>query len=565
MADNEDEMPPLDNPEEEEVGDEGQEVNAGQEQQPAAAPIPAAAQNQPVQQPVPVANAPAQPAAPVVPQAAPAAPQAGRRVLVPVPPVALVNGRLPGMKDRLRAQTDAQTHNAAVRAREVQATADRGVHMATGDLAGANVANALGDITDQWNEAYLNGGLFEMGEAGERLSAAEWQRVYFSNGLSRPAWILNGVEVAAGTANAVLRRVDLWRATPRPNLPGVGVTMTVEEMRQFAIYNAYMILTSATVCGHLGLNAPAANNTPGLQTAEAWKVVYEVVMLRLGALIRGLISPNWPAEQYFCTYNNAVVLTATEEVNSLTWWRDQDVGYRNAFLGGVRQTIMNFENRVNNIICLLAYGFRSRGHHYTKDMDAAYKNVWRHCIMNQQALDENWKAWFTSGLHAIYPIVLDEYWLSCVELGCISGAMQKRINVAAAGTAIWGALDSAAQDVCTVFPQLRDQLAQPLELCRVTAELCRNNRWLGSVNRSYYNAQALNVDEGQLKQLGSVVMAIYKEIEGGADITNSKALARVAKQAPLAGKVFGTFATLVLADPETARTALSTFAQQPNP
>lgn len=72
-----------------------------------------------------------------------------------------------------------------------------------------------------------------------------------------------------------------------------------------------------------------------------------------------------------------------------------------------------------NIVCMVAYVIRCRGHHYMDSYDEIYDRLWEKCAqdMNGDLRTATWQHTATIGLHAIPLSVLEFFWVTVAELG----------------------------------------------------------------------------------------------------------------------------------------------------
>lgn len=89
----------------------------------------------------------------------------------------------------------------------------------------------------------------------------------------------------------------------------------------------------------------------------------------------------------------------------------------------------------NDLICLVAYVFRTRGHHFLDSYSDKYNDMLGKIGMPLSQIGLTLKELFYHSVHAIFPILLDGHWKRCVENSRCSGALTKRYNCPIAGTA----------------------------------------------------------------------------------------------------------------------------------
>jgi hypothetical protein len=153
-----------------------------------------------------------------------------------------------------------------------------------------------------------------------------------------------------------------------------------------------------------------------------------------------------------------------------------------------------------------------------------------------------WKYLAHHAFHYVFPDSLDTFWKDSVDAARCSGTLAKRYHSYAAGTAAVGAVQTGANDVLIVFPQMKEVMAdQFAELDRcVNALKGSANRWVGSINRRFYNGGELTVDERVLSSLASVVLSALEVSASSSPLRNSLALRRVASNAPITGSIMVT-------------------------
>jgi hypothetical protein len=192
-----------------------------------------------------------------------------------------------------------------------------------------------------------------------------------------------------------------------------------------------------------------------------------------------------------------------------------------------------------DLVCIVAWMFRSRGHHYLQEFDTTYNRVWTKCLRLIEDVDWSWQVIATTLLHAIYPIVLDEFWLTATQKRFCSGALTKRINCAPAGIAFLFSLRSGLTDICSTFPAFRDQHKDLVDLVQSEYETYLASRWIGSINCRYYGVTRRHIDENVLIGLAAIIRSTYKEFVPQSNLLQSRSLERLADNAPVTGQVIG--------------------------
>jgi hypothetical protein len=193
-----------------------------------------------------------------------------------------------------------------------------------------------------------------------------------------------------------------------------------------------------------------------------------------------------------------------------------------------------------NMVCIVAYFFRVRGHHWIAEMDDRYTEVWRKCLTNEDNAGIRWELVAHHVIHATFPVDLDAFWGDCVQNRIIAGTLIKRYTSYAAGVAGIAALNAGVNDIRMVMPKAIDVAKEAVEyLDQITAEIT-NHRWNGSINHNYYGANGVVVDEQKLGALGALIIAALQQFKPDAPLLRSNALVRVANHAPITGAVVAT-------------------------
>lgn len=257
----------------------------------------------------------------------------------------------------------------------------------------------------------------------------------------------------------------------------------------------------------------------------------KIAYVRLWAANAGLFDPASNAEAFFCRYNQSRMATAAEAaalhgmniaddvVNAANQWADER---RKDFA---------------DMVCLVAFMFRQRGHHYMADLEQRYIQLWKNCQRDEENPGLAWVHIATHALHAVYPIRLDEFWKFCVENSYCRGALKKRYHCAPAGAALWPALETAWTDLAAAVPGVTDRMQQvKADLDEALAQ-ARAHRWAGSVNRNRYNAPAITVPEERVAALAAVALSMLRVFTPDHELTRSEALKRTARNAPIIGGV----------------------------
>lgn len=209
--------------------------------------------------------------------------------------------------------------------------------------------------------------------------------------------------------------------------------------------------------------------------------------------------------------------------------------------GPVRKVI---RDHTTDIVCMVAFMFRQRGHHFLDDFQERYENIWQRCRYDPAVINNmgGWRMVSTVGVHAIFPIVLDTFYVNSVGANRCNGALKKRVDVAAAGTAIVKVVIQGYNDLSMVFPNVGNRVPGAVQyLDQLKAAFAgADGRWLASVNKHYYGvANPLRVDESILAPIASAIAGAYDSLSTGGTLQTSPALKRVANQAPIVKAVLG--------------------------
>jgi hypothetical protein len=274
---------------------------------------------------------------------------------------------------------------------------------------------------------------------------------------------------------------------------------------------------------------------------QARKISY----LRVLALSKGWGDiGNRPAE-HNVMYNDVKIVDDAKEYNVPSAYAAQggpdpvDRGHAHAIPNFAADAVWRIEARTKlmNVVCIVAYFMRSRGHHWLEDMDERYVAVWRKSLYDEDNIGLVWALVAHHALHFIYPDILDQVWVNAVDRARCAGTLIKRVNCYPAGVAALGAVSSGASDISIVFPAIRNLVPEAFEELDRCESLVQAHRWAGSINRRYYAAPNVVVDEKKIGSLAAVILAAYEGVASSAPLKNSKALQRVAGNAKLTGSL----------------------------
>lgn len=304
---------------------------------------------------------------------------------------------------------------------------------------------------------------------------------------------------------------------PEPANPLAEIDISVAHMKSFLKLNATRLLNE--------------NANMSLEVA-----LY-ISFLRLLAVKYGLISPAFLPANFNVDYTDAVRVSNNQ--------RDAILGLPNAVtdaqiaLALTAQAKDKLRLLFTDRVCLVAFVFRARAHHYYPDLQELYMRVWRKCRHNDADMLISHQDQAVTAFHGIYPAILDQFWVDAVANDRCNGALSKRIDVAPAGTAGPNVLSVGIADIQMVAPGFRERVQGQIRYLEECMTFLRAHRWNGSVNARYYGAQKRIFDE---KRLGAIAATIYAAVNALADnapIRDSPALQRIASNAPVTGAVLG--------------------------
>jgi len=266
-------------------------------------------------------------------------------------------------------------------------------------------------------------------------------------------------------------------------------------------------------------------------------VAVKIAFCRMLAVKHGLVSPAFVAANFFVKYQETTVLT---EAQTLA------VHGLGGFVTPVQAKAILLPDLVKSLtklftdrVCMVAFVFRARGHHYTQNYQELYERVWEKCRYKPAEAQLPWEMIAVHCFHAIYPVILDQFWANSVTNFRANGALCKRFDVAPAGAAGPFVINQGLRDLLMVAPGIEARLEEAIEyLDRLLVEL-REHRFNGSVNSVYYGARKVVIDEKALGAIAATIKAAVDNLTENAPIGASPALKRIANNAPITGAVLG--------------------------
>jgi len=329
------------------------------------------------------------------------------------------------------------------------------------------------------------------------------------------------------------RIVGFVRGMPYATTPNSAVAYTSAQTSAFLLLNVKLL-------------ANAKNQTPSVEHLQ-------IAYLRYLAVRSGLISPAFSTDEHHVKYNEAVLFTDASLARAVGNVTDASVSTLTITAGARRTLRENFAN----IVCCIAYMFRVRGHHYLTEMEGKYKALWKKCLKDGDTPGLDWSLIAHEALHAIMPDVLDNFWTVCKDGGRIAGALIKRYDSAPAGVAAVRAVYAGAQDLQMAVPGIRDRFKQHFDDLDDLINQMRVKRWAGSINRRYYNADAIDFDEQKFGAIASVVYHALAAFAANSQLLKSNALIRVANNAPITGGIVSRSIATAAADPALVKSMLN--------
>lgn len=294
------------------------------------------------------------------------------------------------------------------------------------------------------------------------------------------------------------------------------VNMDADLASNFIAHNVYQLMRTVDHDG------------AGLSLRDASIVAYH----RLLAVKHGLVSPKFVPADFHVDYTECALLDKEAEIPKDVF---EPKAIRDVLTDAVQKSIAEtFTDRV----CLVAFIFRSRGHHYMDSYEQLYGKIWQKCRYGDDKLYISFQNLATLALHAVYPSILEDFWTEGVRNMHVNGALAKRYDGAPAGAAGPYILQQGIQDLQMIAPGLRDVLKEGYEYLEGVIEDLRIHRYAGSVNARYYGTKKVHFDEKRVSAIAATIVAALEGLASDAPMLGSPALNRIANNAPLTGAVF---------------------------
>jgi len=259
-----------------------------------------------------------------------------------------------------------------------------------------------------------------------------------------------------------------------------------------------------------------------------------------------LTSPRYDPKTYFVDYNQCRQLADPKE-SPAEILSDDDLfmkqDRKHAISAAVTATLTAAVRReINtifcNTVCLLAYMFRTRGHHYFDEFVPKLDRLWGKTVTSAIQIRATWKNLFTIGYHAIIPSVLDNFWTHCKDNNMCDDILKLRWDSASAGTAAFGAIRQGMNDLFSVLPNIRVRVKDAADYIDTTCDHLKANRWDHCINARFYDANGDRLDEKPVAVVAAMIRATLDAVAAGAPLLESKAMERAAANAPIAGAIF---------------------------
>jgi hypothetical protein len=100
-------------------------------------------------------------------------------------------------------------------------------------------------------------------------------------------------------------------------------------------------------------------------------------------------------------------------------------------------------------------------------------------------------------------------------------------------------LNAGVADVRLVVPKALDLAKDAIKHLDEVNAIANIGRWNGSVNRRFYLGKEIVVDESKLSTLAAVIRGGLEYLAGTSPLLKSKALARIAANAPITAGMIG--------------------------
>jgi len=292
----------------------------------------------------------------------------------------------------------------------------------------------------------------------------------------------------------------------------------------------------------------------------------KIAYLRVLALLKGLGDTANDFVAHGLTYSDIRIvagpLDAAEVPDGKDGVKALDADKTIALWDGLSNWRAETKKKFTNMVCCVAYVMRVRGHHHTADSQDKYVNLWKRCLYEENDAGVEWEYVAHHAFHFIYPDVLDQFWTFAVENSRCAGTLIKRYDAMPAGVAAVGAVGAGSDDILVVLPAMKNVLPDAFAELEAARQACKRHRWNGSINKRFYGGSEVKVDEKRLGALAAVIVGALDTAVSSAPLRNSKALKRVAENAPITGAVITQIIGKAVADERMVNSMFLEFVEE---
>jgi hypothetical protein len=352
-----------------------------------------------------------------------------------------------------------------------------------------------------------------------------------------------------------------------PDWTKQGVPET--EDKCFPYYGKFLVRPDVTLSDSQMDRFLQANYHHLLNCGKSEVVAKTCSILRLCAVTAGAVGHDWklsaPGRQLY--YNEVEVLSASDEMllstipdtktplattttssssTSSTSSASSVSRIPRAKLVYTSDDLKRIKAYYPDLICSVAHAFRGRGHHWLSGMDSIYNASWKACQRSDIPLPITWEEIATTGLHAVFPDVLDVCWAAhCVKNEC-SGGIKVRFISVASGTASLSNMAKNARDLLSSGLALTQEVRQQIKYVLTREQQIVLNRWDGSINYPLYGAKPVDFDETLCGALAASALSIITKFKPDSKMLNAKSVQRIANSSPITSAVIGTMMSTIV-------------------
>jgi len=262
----------------------------------------------------------------------------------------------------------------------------------------------------------------------------------------------------------------------------------------------------------------------------------EACLYRALALQTNLCSPNFDMAEFHNVHKETFVIN-DQNVANFAWHTPENLKAAQKacikWLQTVNDTFRAKTAQFANLVSLVAYGFRTRGHHYVPDMQKMYDDLWKKIGADRPDLEVGWDTIATVSTHAIPPALLDEFWVRLARGGKLHPTLTLRVDAPAAGTAAFRAIKAGWEDVAASLPKMKMAYKDKFEDLQRILQVLDTRRWAHSVNGTLYGETSERLPTAGVQQLAAVVVGAYRKLAADSSLSASESLKREANQSPI--------------------------------